>query len=106
MTLGLQEEARRLGRPVRVRLAVDKAPLVTTWSGFEQIPDGHTLVASLSAVNESSTLPLDTRPVPRLAFPYPGIRFHYAEITESARFPRFRPQVATQGDPRPGVLLP
>ena len=64
MTLGLQEAARRLGRPVRVRLAVDKAQLVTTWSGFEQIPDGHTLIASLSAVNESSTLPLDTRPVP------------------------------------------
>src|SRR5262249_27730900 len=57
MTLGLQEAARRLGRPVRVRLAVDKAQLVTTWSGFEQIPDGHTLIASLSAVNESSTLP-------------------------------------------------
>src|SRR5215467_6784145 len=106
MTLGLQEAARHLERSVRVRLAVDKAQLVTTWSGFEQIPDGHTLIASLSAVNESSTLPLDTRPVPSLVFPYSGIRFHYAEITDSARFPRFRPQVSTQGDPRPGVLLP
>src|SRR5262249_19292236 len=116
---GIERGARPEASHLRARLVPD-AGLITTSSGENAAHASPPVTPSVSSTSSpgvepclackrrrvASGLPLDTRPVPSVAFPYPGIRFHYAQITESLWFPRFRLKVSTQADPRRRVLLP